>query len=347
MTSLSSLAATVLFRCDAGPEIGIGHLARSAALARSLRDLGLRAVLMGQASLPGMAPWLEAFDAVVPTAGVATVRAAARAAAALVVDGYTLVDEFFAGDDDAGYLRVAIDDGPVRPLACDIVVDPNLQRDEADYTLVPGGIVLGGAPHALLAPAVVRARPVQPAIPARARRLLISCGAADPAGMSERYLEAALGARGPYELTLVVGPLNPRRDALLRRAARQRVRVALDTVTPAELFAAHHLALTTLGGTAAEMACLGVPSLATAIHERQVPHLARYARAGLLRAVHPTDASSPHRLAACIDALAGDVVERRAMAARGMELVDGGGAARVAGEIVRRLGRLRPLRGMG
>src|SRR5262249_34907315 len=129
-TRMTLRQPTAIFRCDAGADIGIGHLARSAALAAAFRDAGVRTVLMTHAATPATSAWLECFDAVAPAATSATVRGAARAASALVVDGYALVDEFFARAHDDPFLRVAIDDGPGRALACDAVIDPNLQRDD-------------------------------------------------------------------------------------------------------------------------------------------------------------------------------------------------------------------------
>ncbi|MFN8542689.1 MAG: hypothetical protein U0807_00540 [Candidatus Binatia bacterium] len=330
-------APLVLFRCDAGPAVGLGHLARSAALARALGRAGARTALLTHASRVQAEPWLRGFDVVGPAGDVAATLAVARAAQALVVDGYDLVDAVYGADVAEPFVRVAIDDGPPRPLGVDLLVEPNLLSDGRGYALAEGAAVVAGAAHALLDPAFAAARVSSRPVPPQARRVLVTCGAADPAGMTDRWLDALAVCTRRYDVTVVVGPLDPRRDALLARAGREGLAVVTDAIAPAAVYAAADLALTTLGGTAAELACLGVPNLAVAVHPRQRPHLARYAEAGIVHAVGWHEDLTTAALAAAIDAAATDPLLRGRLAERGRSLVDGCGAERVAAALLARI----------
>jgi spore coat polysaccharide biosynthesis predicted glycosyltransferase SpsG len=338
----------ILFLTDGGEDVGSGHLSRCAALAAALRDASVTSRLLQpeRAALAG-APWEESFDSVeaIPSLSLTpdfTGKAVMAGVDAVVVDGVALLGELGGAEMSGASYRVVIDDGPARPLAADLIVNPNLSATRSGYETFDGGDVLAGPRWALLGPAYGPSRDTGPVAPA-ARRILVTCGAADPAGLTERFVEGVARIRTPLETVVVIGPFNPRRDALSARCAELGLETALAPPNLRGLAEGADLALTALGTTATELAFLGVPNVAAAVAARQVSHLHAYEDLGFLSALGWHAELTPDRVAKAIDELAADATRRQAMRSAGIALVDGLGASRVAGAIVsalRQRGRL-------
>ncbi|MBI2896221.1 MAG: hypothetical protein HYY06_21865 [Deltaproteobacteria bacterium] len=327
----------IVFRCDADPAIGLGHLARSSRIASSLRGPS-RILLVGSPLGRGLDPWAAAFDEVrvVDPGAEQTFRVAEELrASALIVDGYEVVDECFRNLVDRGLSRVAIDDGPARFVGADLLLEPNLGSVADGYEVAPRGRVRAGAPYALLAPEIALARARQRPLAARAERILVTCGASDPARMTERFVEALAGLAGRFEVRVLVGPLNPRQDASIELSKR----IGAEAVVGAASIEEHALwcdmALSCLGGTASELACLGVPNLAVAIHPKQVEHQNRYAELGLIVSLGWFEAASAPAIRRRVEEVSVDLDLRSRLREACTHIVDGLGAERVAGEIVR------------
>src|SRR5437764_12624490 len=115
--------AAVLFRCDAGPAIGLGHLVRCKALACEFVDLGWQcwfATSQESASLLADSPPI-----IVPPGndGATVVAAAAnkRNVGCVVVDHYGLDDRFERVIAEANLVVTAIDDLANRKHHCDLL----------------------------------------------------------------------------------------------------------------------------------------------------------------------------------------------------------------------------------
>lgn len=326
----SSGLGPVAMLVDALPSDGLGHLARCRALALALRDRGIGTLAILEAPLPdAVVAWQADFDDVWVVDDSRQLERA-RDCPVVLIDSYRLVP----ADAPPDARRVVIDDGPPRSLQADLIVNPNLGAAASDYPSVPGTEVLAGPAHALLRPELL---PHRDAVSARpdVRRVLVTCGATDPTWMTERYLDALDLVEGPLDVRVVVGPANSRLDAITRRAAAGgRVVVpALDDLSAIEAWA--DMALTTLGVTAAELAYLGVTNLTTAVDERQLPHLARYAEMGFVVGLGWHGDLTPELIAAHISELRGEPRLREALRAASRAAVDGRGAGRVATAIAK------------
>ena len=226
---------------------------------------------------------------------------------------------------------VLIDDGPGRALDADLIVNPNVGETSDNYVPRSGGSVLAGAAYAIVRDDLHSLRDAERPGRSVADRLLITCGAADPSGMTERYL----GAVGPLvadglRVRVALGSLNPRRQELERLASELGVVAVVGQTSLREQFEWTDIALTTLGTTATELAYLGIPNLAAACQPEQRRHLEVYASAGLVVPLgwHAELDSTAIRVAAT--SLLGDRERREALAKSGRATIDGLGATRIA-----------------
>ncbi|WP_040262306.1 UDP-2,4-diacetamido-2,4,6-trideoxy-beta-L-altropyranose hydrolase [Pseudomonas massiliensis] len=322
----------VLFRADASSHIGVGHLARCLTLALELRRRGVQASFACR-ELPGFDP------AMVQAQGFALIRLPIDGddLAALdgqrfdwlVVDHYQL-DAHWEKRARAIAERIAvIDDLADRPHDADLLLDQNLTASRELYQpLLPSTCQrLLGPRHALLGTAFQgNARPAS----ARVRRVLVSFGGFDVAGMALMALQA-LSAWPELEVTLLAGHGHPRWAELQSKvAAHPGWRLLGYSAQMAELMGEADLFIGAGGGTTWERAALGLPSLCVAVAANQVGNAEALARAGGHLYLGLARDLTQDALRGAIALLIANAPLRQSLAERARQLVDGRGAQRMA-----------------
>lgn len=331
--AMSTAAPSILFRADAAPAVGIGHVMRCLTLAAALRDRGCLCRLACTAETVRTVAALraDAIDIVVLPDGTERDPAALTSLAPVdwaVIDHYRL---------DAAYERdlrpwagriLVIDDLADRRHDCDILLDQTVGRRAESYggLLPASALVLAGAGHALLRPAFAAAR--QPPTDHPVHHILVSLGGTDPVNATTVVLDALGRADLGTTVTVVMGGAAPALDQVRAAAARLRppAEVRVDVADMVALMTTGDLAIGAAGTSALERCCLGLPTLLLVIADNQREVAAGLERAGAAVGT-PLD---PAEIARHLTALAGDAAARRRMAEAGMALCDGNGADRLA-----------------
>ena len=338
---------SVLLVCDAGAEIGGGHVMRSLTLARALSGRGAACRMLAPASGVAIARTFAAGLAIGLAEGPDDPAALAAFAARREAD-VVVFDHFRLGAAEqalgaSGRAAAAVDDLADRPMAVALVIDPGPDRRTADYAGLVGHEtrLLLGPEHALVRPEFAEARQAGPGRPAAGpvRRVLVSLGLTDVGGISGRVVGRLLPRLGEATADVVLGPLAPSRAGLERLAARDsRVRLHAEVRDMAAMMAAADLAVGAGGSSTWERCVLGLPTLALVLAPNQAPSMAALARRGAAEVV---DAGAADFEAAFDRAFAGLMASgdrRAALARRSAGLCDGLGAGRVAEAV---LGLLR------
>jgi spore coat polysaccharide biosynthesis predicted glycosyltransferase SpsG/CMP-N-acetylneuraminic acid synthetase len=336
--------ARVLFRADGGPELGMGHVFRSLAIADVLRG-NMRAeiaFLMSEAHAPGLRTVQEhGFDVRTAGPGLEDCLAAIRSFAPDI-----LINDLPALDE--AYLR-AVSHLPVTTV--NLVDTPDdLQSTEAYEHLIVSVMsedqktpesFYGGPEYAILREHF-RGRPKT--VRDEARLVLLSFGGSDPQGLTVKAARA-LGALPPsVELVAVTGPAFSDPRALesslpdLPRPLRLERDVGGDRL--AELMLEADLMVGSGGMSVYEIAALGTPGVVLAQNEREDRRMRDFARHGTVRYLGLGTDVGEADLFAAVDGLLRDAASRREMSARGRDLVDGMGAARAADAVLRNHRRL-------
>lgn len=310
----------VTFVSEAGSGVGLGHLRRCEALATVFRSRGVavRFVIAGDAGIAGP--------------GVARVdwtRDPRRARAALATrrTDVVVVDSYLAG---AGLLEslhtlaacvVAVDDLADRPLPAQLIVNGAYHASRLAYRGRPDTVVLLGPDYALLDPAF--GEPPQRSPRDEVRRVLVTLGGDPLVFGADAAVRAVRRAAPAAAIDLVLGPGAP---AVAGAGERVMVHRGLDSLRRLMLEA--DLAVTGGGMTLYECLATGTPVVGMCLADNQRPNIDELGGAGLILKGEPS-------LEAVLGRLAGDPSLRRAMSARGRQVVDGRGAARVVDEIQR------------
>lgn len=306
----------VLFRCDATPQMGIGHAMRCLTLADSMQSLGWQVAFMTNPDAVDLVPGLKRHrQLMVPPRGKVDVA---------VIDHYGL-DRTFETKLRSWVRRVVvIDDLADRPHDCDLLMDQTPGRMMADYAgLAPDHcrFLLGGQ-HALLRPGFIsrKGRPRQ----SPPRRILVSFGGTDPLGVTEIALRAIARLGMDVEVDVVASPdqRDSLRQAMAELALTGTVHGWVDDM--ADLMNACDLAIGAAGTSSWERCCLGLPAVVVVVADNQVSVARALAQAGAA-----SIASGP-TVSDLTDALARAVAELPQMARAAQSICDGMGAKRVA-----------------
>jgi UDP-2,4-diacetamido-2,4,6-trideoxy-beta-L-altropyranose hydrolase len=328
----------------ASPEIGGGHVLRCMALAEALQRQSMHPVFAVDRATLDTVPLLadSTFDIVDPSKLGADGHERVQNVETVVFDGYEWdwsIERAWRGRSPC---RVVIDDLANRRHDCELLVDHTPGRLAQDYAdLVPNHCeMLVGPSHALLRSDFRRLRDLT--LPRRSdalpRRLLISMGLTDVAGITRRAAEGALLAGLSLQVDVVVSRRAESLDWLRRAASddRLRVHVDLESEAMAELMAAADLAIGGGGGTSLERCCLGLPSLVILLADNQRLIADNLQRAGAVRVIGEVNTVTSDQVAAALRSFAGQGALLKDCARAAAMVVDGNGADRVAQAIRRR-----------
>jgi UDP-2,4-diacetamido-2,4,6-trideoxy-beta-L-altropyranose hydrolase len=321
-------APLAVFRCDASPEIGGGHVARCRALAAAMATLGWRSVFAGAAGREAL-----------PMHGDARAQAVQLRAripdgtALLVVDSYGLDAAFETACRGWARRILVIDDLADRRHDCDVLLDAGADADGARYRALVGDdarLLLGPGFAPLRAEfqqarcAALRHRSDAAAPP---RRILVSFGSTDPRDATRHVLEALLPLRSEIEIDVAIGSAAPGLPRL-RESFGREVALHVDASDMAGLMAQADLGIGASGATSWERCCLGLPAVLATLAENQRPNARALATRGAAVDLGDVGACATQSLRDAVGRLLRDGAARRAMSAAASRLCDGRGIQR-------------------
>ena len=346
MSALTAAAATtVLMRVNAGPETGMGHLARCLSLADALRREGVESRFLVnrhpatpaylerwgyQASMSAAASWS-------PEDLAATLEAATRhAAQAVLVDARDVTAEYLDGLRAAGCFVIVRDDTARFPFSCQLVLNGNADARRLRY------VSSSGDTRFLLGPDYAVLREEFWSLPARVirhpvREVLMILGGADPHGLMPRLLRILDGVPGDFDVTAVIGPYFEDQEAVTQAASamHRRVRVLDNPAGLRELMVEADLAVSGGGQALYELARTGCPTVAIQVGDDQQGQLQALAERGCVHSVGRAWEDDPlARVRRAVESLAKNRPVRQAMAQAGQRLVDGQGALRAVAALL-------------
>lgn len=332
--------ARVGLRCDAGPEMGVGHVLRQLALAEdvvllgSVEDAPLVDALLaehGWAMTPvGDDP--EALLAVVRERGIDVV----------MLDGYHLPAALGCTLRAAGVPVAAMVDGEFGlHQDADLYVDQNFGA-APDARVPADRQVLAGISYVLLRD-VVRSRRRTGRRPARGGRPRVLCvfGGTDALRAAPTLVPLLLATGMPVEVVAVAATEDLAAELrALPYGPGQSVEVVAPVSDLPGLAAECDGAVSAAGSSIWEFFCLGLPTALVAVTDNQLVGYDQVLDAGLVAPLGLLDdlRRDPEAAADATDALRSFLVDssmRAGLGERGAALVDGDGRVRVADAMLR------------
>jgi spore coat polysaccharide biosynthesis predicted glycosyltransferase SpsG len=333
--------APILFRCDGtrshGWESFYQCLVLAGAMQRRRRGTYFLSRLEPQTLaapiLRGGHEWSETTTEVgTPDDLDATIREARRLnAAAIVLAAPHYSEEYLRELDATGTLVMTVDNAAAVQFPNKLVVNPFLGLQKEKYKLEGGTQLLRGVRYPLIRPQIRRLRPLRAQEPPQPFRALVALGEDDFDNATQRIAEQLVGIQAISRIDLFARPHHPGLDELREFAGKHEGRVGVATEVPelAARVSRCHFAITAGDGLSLELSCVGVPQLMTTLYERHAANARRLDEEGVATDLGPVDKLTPDALAAAVEVLLTDPMERQGMARCGRQLIDGRGPDRL------------------
>lgn len=340
---------SVVFRCDASPSIGGGHVVRCLALAQELQRGGYDVQFaVSDETLETVAELAEAFPDSLTGMTVGSADLARlvdrwpNGADILVVDHYGLDETFEREAARWARCLLVLDDFPNRRHQCTLLLDTTLGRQASEYEgLVPPGTqLMCGSQYALLREPFRRHR-ASGALISHDKdgplRVLVSMGMTDGpnataavlAGLlplaNDLSVDVALGANAPHVETV--------RQMVARAGSAARFHPSANAEAMAALTAAADLVIGAPGSASYERCCLAKPTLLLLTADNQTSNATALEAAGAAQVLGMFPGVSPGELEDGVRRHLADRSKLRSMALAASAIADGLGPTRVLGII--------------
>lgn len=330
-----------LFRCDASPTIGAGHVTRCLALAEALSDAGWCisfAVRPGTtATVPDIERGSHALHEMPREA--ADEPAALRACCPLgidllVVDHYERDIRFEEACRGSARKILVMDDATGRRHDCDFLVDAAVTDRSVYADAIPAQArLLLGPTFALVRRSFVECR--AKALPRRDGRpvenILVSFGATDPMNVTATALEALKFCADEISIVVALSSHAPNLGEV-RRKLRGGMQLAVDA-DMANLMTQADIAVGAAGASSYERAVLGLPSIIVTLADNQRGICNTFVDAKAADCVG-SRSDLAAKLPVLAKALATDAEKRLHMARSAVSLIDGSGSKKIIAELV-------------
>lgn len=334
----------ILFRCNASPTLGVGHLMRCRSLAMAIRDSGEPCIMVGPPPDYRVPADDGLFDEWVPCVEWQTERedahrviaiARERDVRGIVVDDYRVREDYQAEISASGIPWLQFDYKADRPLWADIVVNANPAAPSMDYarrSRNPYSKLLLGPRYAVLRPEFPPAD-----IPLRdenIRRILVTFGGGDDRGAILFVLRVLLSCtRNDVELVIMSGANNPRNRELeqwVERFGRNRTNLMIEPENVARVFASCDMAVMSAGTSTFEAASCGLPLVLISIAENQELQATAWETIGAAKYAGSFPGTEVEYLNTHVKTIVERAELRHEMSMTAQRLVDGTGAKTVA-----------------
>ena len=334
----------MIFRTDASPSVGYGHLMRCRVLANALRDLGVAAVMVGpqrsdrtEADAHGFDAWIEqsAWSAAGDDAGKLVTLANKYGCEVAVLDDYRVDSEYQKVMREAGLKWLQFDGFAKQKMLADWVlsVSPAASYDRYEPLRErPETVFLLGPKYALLRPEFMEWRP-RHRFSETVRKILLTFGGGDDGGATLFCLKALSHLWESIEALILLRSSNPHVRAIRQWAAqneRLKLDIRVDEPEIARRMSEAELALIAGGMTTFEVASMGVPALILQIADNQALNARAWDELGSANFLGNLEEMHEDDLRQRVQMLVGDAERRLSMSQAGKSLVDGLGGRRVA-----------------
>lgn len=312
--------SSVIFRVDAGPTEGLGHLQRCLVIAseakrnqcnvqfvcrsresRTIDRLKAYPVLcLDEINAAGVSDGSEEWDA---SATVLAVRSFASTAW-VVVDHYGLARAWERAVRESGYNVAVIDDYRYRHHHANLLISDSAAPFDDSLNDEPHAVKLTGPQYTLLGSEY--APTVAPGVTS-VKRVLVTYGAADPTGETFKAIEVLgklvqQGVLGnDVVVDIVVGPLNSEASSVAIAAKAQGQVVHSSPKSLAQLIAQADLVVTAGGTTMVEALVLSRPCVITITADNQALLATQLARQKLITLAGDSSSVGFDRLYAAIE----------------------------------------------
>lgn len=347
---------TILFRADAGPSIGLGHIMRCLSVADAAASFEQQALfiladdmaqgLVASRGYPSIVLGTAYHNLEGETERVRSIIAEKKPGA-LVVDSYFVTERYLSAllhiCRSVGCMQVYMDDVPAFPYPCDMLLNYNIYAPGADYK----GLYQGteDVPGFLLGTSFAPLRREFQNLPPRmvrrqGRDIFISTGGSDYEHITLEFAdEIRKRAAGEDIFHVIVGAMNGDKELIYDKAKDCPNMVLHENVeNVSALMQTCDVAISAAGSTLYELCATQTPAITYILADNQIPGAEGFEHHGVLQCAGDVRQMGTHRLVKMLlesaIELCGDYSARCRIVGKMSGVVDGRGAERIAKKIL-------------
>ena len=334
----------VLFRCNASPSIGFGHLMRCRALAQALHRKGEQCVMVGPSSAHAKEIDSRVFAEWIPISkwisedndSMHVIKLALKYTTEwIVLDDYRIDEHYQLALRSAGLRWLQFDGTAKKPLWADLVINPIPSASIDEYQGVirnPGTRLLLGPAYALLRPEFNGLSLREPGRPLK--QVLITFGGGYDRGANLFVLSSLLSCT-TSDLRFVVlsgqdNPSNPTLKSWIEANAQSRVELHIEPSQVAPLFLSCDLAIMAGGTSTHEAAACALPMILISIANNQVAQSKGWEKLGAAIYLGSIESLKADNLSEAFRNINSDRSKRYNMAIASSQIASAQGSDRVA-----------------
>jgi spore coat polysaccharide biosynthesis predicted glycosyltransferase SpsG len=324
---------SVSIRADCGASIGYGHVMRCLSVADTLSRNGRTSTKFIMAAESDAKPvedvGMEVCRLSVSGLGMDEIIAGNSAGDLLILDSYQVQEQDLEKLKTAG-IRVAMfaDGNTMEKYPCELVIDSAPAANSLPYRgLSETSFCLGSDYYPLREE--FKKLPRRKVIEKTARKIVITFGGSDHDDVTVQALEALAYVDGDFEISAILGPAYVgQAEEVGRRDPRVQLLRNLPDIAP--IMGSADIAISSSGGTASEMAYLGIPMVLMALSTDQIPVAQAMSKQGAAVYLGRSELVRTADITQAIIPLISDHARRTNMSEAGLRLIDGNGPKRIA-----------------
>lgn len=338
----------ILFRADATPAIGTGHVMRCLSIAQALRERGASCVFVSASKSTQTLVDESAFPCHILFSDVQNPNEELPAFTSLLKElrpDRIVVDSYFVSDFYLNTIRAFapvayLDDFATHTYPVSLIINYNISAAESQYAALYQASTrcLLGVAYAPLR-GEFRNRPLPPRHTCES--LFLSTGGADPLHVGLLLLQTI--TRDPrlrgMVTNCILGVFHPDTDAILQLAREHpSVRVHRQVSQMADLMCACDVAVSAAGSTLYELCACGIPSVCYTFVDNQLQVAQGFSDAGLIQNAGDIRGNPSVVIEAILErvsALRGDASLRHTLSKRMQQKVDANGAWRISDALMK------------
>ena len=296
MQSIKRISDVVIFRADAGTDIGYGHVMRCLSLAHALREVKIRCVFVSCDNVPGEVITRNGFEFVALNTDQEEMLSELEKVERiikklsprfLVVDSYRVSRVYMQAMRGLAPL-VYIDDVKSFPYPCDVLVNYNIYGEEwaKDYLRDQAPFetkLLLGLKYVPLREEFASCPPHT--VRKSVKNILVSTGGADTQDVTRKIL-TIIQKMSQWEgihFHFLVGALNPYRRQIETMASEMgNVKLHFQTNSVSDLMQMCDMAVSAAGSTLYELCACGIPTVTYIVADNQISGAQTFAEQELM-----------------------------------------------------------------
>lgn len=335
---------SILFRVDASPQIGLGHLMRCLTLASAFKKAGKECIFISKNYSESIIKKIIEYGYIVELIPVKTdleedleliIKKVAKYQPRIIItDSYNIDEIYLRKLKELKKFLITIDDMALIHFASDIIINQNLGITASDYSKERYSKLLLGPKYAIIREEIKLKHQIKRQINIDVRNILVTMGGADIDNQTNKVITAINRIKSKIRVTIVVGPSCPYEKELRKIVANNnKFILKTDVKNMSDLMMEADIAISGGGTTCWELACLGLPSIIIILAKNQFRNVEELSKKGIfIKLGYYKNVSCKEIELAVIDLIM-DIEKRNEMSIKGKKLVDGQGVKRILKEI--------------